>query len=278
MSLGGPLVAPLVVAAVLLAAAAVAVLVPDGAGGALPRRDRARSGPVSRVPPLVGVAVVALAGVTVASGALAPRRVALLLVVLGGVLVATRLAAGRRRRREAVATRARVLEACEELRAELVAGRTPGQALARAAAEWPPLGPVAETDRLGGDVPAALRTAARRPGAEDLVPVAAAWHVAHRTGSGLADALGRVSQDLTAQRSLRRVVEGELASARATARLVAGLPVLSLLMGTGAGGDPWGFLLDSVAGLACLALGAALGALGLAWIEAIAAGVERTGP
>ncbi len=270
--------APLVVA-VLLAAAAVAVLVPGAAGGVAAPRDRSEAG--ARVVRLTAVAAVAAgaAGVgAVGSGALAPRRLALLLVVLGVALAAVRLAAGRRQRREAAATRGRVLEACEELRAELVAGRTTGHALARAAAEWAPLGPVAETDRLGGDVPAALRAAARRPGAGDLVPVAAAWHVAHRTGTGLADALGRVAADLVAQRSLRRVVEGELASARATARLVAGLPLLSLLMGTGAGGDPWAFLLDSPAGLACLALGAALGGLGLAWIEAIAAGVERTGP
>ncbi|VXC25510.1 type II secretion system F family protein [Nocardioides sp. AX2bis] len=269
---------PALVATVLLAAAAATVLVPGGGGGVAARPDRARPGGGARAARLAAVGAVGVAAGAVGSGSLPPRRLALLLVLLGAALAAARLTAGRRRRREAATTRGRVLEACEELRAELVAGRTTGQALARAAAEWAPLGPVAETDRLGGDVPAALRTAARRPGAEDLVPVAAAWHVAHRTGSGLADALGRVAEDLTAQRSLRRVVEGELASARATARLVAGLPLLSLLMGTGAGGDPWGFLLDSPAGLVCLALGVALGGLGLAWIEAIAAGVERTGP
>lgn len=262
------------VPAVVLAAAAAALLL----GGST------RTGTVpaawSRSPGTVGVLSLAVllavtAGGALASGALAPRRLTLLLVVVGASLLGARLVAGRRRRREVTRTRGRVLEACEELRAELVAGRTPGQALARAASEWPPLAPVAETDRLGGDVAGALRAAARRPGAEDLVPVAAAWHVAHRTGSGLAEALGRVAQDLTTQRSLRRVVQGELASARATARLVAGLPLLSLLMGTGAGGDPWGFLLDSTAGLVCLALGTALGGSGLAWIESIAAGVDR---
>ncbi len=256
--------------AALVAALAAALLVgprqssPPGVAGGHRRAPVVLLGPAAGGLVLLG-----------AAGVLPGRRLVLLVVgvaALGGAAV---LAGRRRERRLRQETAARVLEACADLRAELLAGRTPGEALRRAAQAWPALGPVAETDRLGGDVPAALRAVAGTPGAADLHHLAAAWHVAHRSGSGLAGTLGRVAQDLVAQRSLRRVVEGELASARATARLVAALPVVALLMGSGAGGDPVAFLLDTPAGLACLAGGLTLVLLGLGWIEAVAAGVER---
>ena len=253
--------------AAVAAALAVLLLVPPAPAVRDERPWRGRWGP----------AVLVLALVAGAAGTLLAGR----LVVLALLTVAVGAAAGsllraRRARLTARATARRVLELCEHLSSDLGAGQPPGAVLARAAAEWPAVAPVAAAYRMGSDVPAAWRELARTPGAEDLRVVAAAWQLTHRAGAGLADAVDRVARGLRAAQSTRRVVDGELASARATARLGAGRPLLALAMGSGAGGDPWGFLLGRPAGLVCLAAGLALGLGGLGWIEAIARGVERS--
>lgn len=205
-----------------------------------------------------------------------PGRLVPVLLVTAGGGAGLALWRRRRRRRAAHLVAERVREACEQLAAELGAGLTPGDALTQAARAWPVLAPAAEAHRMGADVPQALRHASDGDGAGDLRLLAAAWQVTHRTGQGLAASVGRVAGDLAAARQTRRVVEGELASARATARLVAGLPVLAWLMGSGAGGDPIGFLLGSPLGWACLAAGGVFGVAGLWWIESIARDVDQT--
>ncbi len=175
------------------------------------------------------------------------------------------------RRRRRAADQSAVLEVCDLLAAELAAGQPPGAALAVAAQRWPPLRPVVDAHHLGADVPGELRRlATSRPGAGDLVWVAGAWQVAHRSGHGLAAALERTAAGLRARRRTRRLVHSELASARATARLVACLPLVVLLMGSGAGSDPWSFLLGTPVGWVCLLAGLALIAVGLWWIERLA--------
>lgn len=207
----------------------------------------------------------------------------LLLVVPPAVVVAVvvvgaggqRLWALRRARRGAARTAAGVLEAVELVAAEVSAGAPPATALRHAVDAWPPLDAAASTAALGGEVPTVLRGLAREPGAERLRVVAAAWEVAHRSGGGLAEALTRVGEGLRDDRSTARVVEGELASARATARLVAALPAFALLVSSTTGGGAWTFVTSQPLGWACLVGGLLLGLAGLTWIERIAAGVHR---
>ena len=253
----------------LLAAAAVGLLlrgpsVPAGAGS--PRLWSRRR-----------VVVVPVVLSAVVAWALVDRAEQMVLVVLAALATAAvaRMVERRRSDLEAAAVRARVVELCDGLQAELAAGQTAPVAVRRAAGDWPALEPVARVAETGGDVAAELRALSAGPGAGDLRVVAAAWQVAHRTGHGLGDTVARVAQELRAGEQTRRVVAGELASARATARLVACLPVAALLMGSGAGSDPWSFLLGSPAGLTCLAGGLVCGLAGLAWIEAIARDVDR---
>lgn len=251
-----------VLAAVLFAAAAWSLI--PGTPRILPRRERA-SGLLLTVSGPAGLAVVGLPVTWVALGA----------VLATTVLVARALVVRLRRRvaRDLAATE--VLEACELVAAELAAGSPPERALVRASEVCVALGGAVAASRLGGDVATAMRRAAVAPGSEDLRVVAAAWHVAHRSGQGLGTTVERVVARLRAQRRTARVVEAELASARATARLVAVLPGAAWVMGSGAGGHPVSFLLGRPLGLACLAGGLALTLAGLWWIEVIADGVRR---
>ena len=226
---------------------------------------RRRLGPVLLVAGAVGAVVVVAEGETLAAG----------LVLTGAAAGAWRLVTRARARRAAQATADRVVEACEALAGELRAGQTPLRALRHCVEVWPPLAEAAAAGDLGSDVPGALRRLARLPGAAGMREVADAWQVSHRSGGTMAPALGRVAESARRRRATERLVASELASAQATARLVAVLPLVVLGMGSGLGGDPWGFLLTSGPGIACLGAGLGLAYCGLSWIERIAVGAGR---
>ena len=185
-----------------------------------------------------------------------------------------RLFARVRARRSGVRRRTAVIELCDGLAAELHAGVPVQQALEHACRGDPEWSPVVVTARVGGDVVGALREAASRPGAGGLVAVAAAWEVSARSGAALAVVLDRIGVGLRDEEEARAEVAASLAPARATAKLLAGLPVFGLALGMSMGARPLDFLLGSGLGLVCLAGGLLLAGLGVVWVERLVDAVE----
>ncbi|WAZ23145.1 type II secretion system F family protein [Streptomyces cinnabarinus] len=171
-----------------------------------------------------------------------------------------------------------VIALCAALAGEVRAGRQPGEALLRAARDSGGLGEAQATvlaaARFGGEVPGALAAAARQPGAEGLLGLAACWRVAVDQGAGLAAGLDRLEAALRAERDQRQDLRAQLAGARSTALMLAGLPVLGLLLGAVMGADPLRVLLHSGAGFGCLLAGGVLEGLGVWWALRIVRGAE----
>jgi len=108
--------------------------------------------------------------------------------------------------------------------------------------------------------------------ADALARIAAATTLSTRTGCSLAAVAGAVEDDLRARARHRAELRAATAGPRASAVVLAGLPVLGLLMGSGVGADPWRVLTTTAAGQALLVGGVALEAAGLAWSHRL---VER---
>jgi tight adherence protein B len=171
---------------------------------------------------------------------------------------------------------AEVIALCSALAGELRTGRQPAAALLVAARDSDGLGravaAVLAAARFGGDVPDALRTAAREPGADGLSGLAACWSVAVDSGAGLAAGVERLEEALRSERDQREDLRAQMAGARSTAVLLAVLPVLGILLGTALGADPLYVLLHTPAGLACLLAGGLLEAAGVWWAMRIVRG------
>ena len=264
----------MLVVAVVLAAMTGMLAVPGP-----PPRLRLSSLPVQgRLTPArsrAAVVVVVAATAAVGSTLLAGTQVVLALIAITSAWAVGGMLRRRRETRAAECRAGEVLALSEAMAADLAAGQPPLTVLERAAEEWPEFAPAAVAARMGADVPTVLRGLARRPGGQQLETVAATWQVAHHTGAGLAGALSRAAETMRTERRTTRLVATELAAARATARLLALLPVGVLLLGAGVGGDPVGFLTGSPVGVGILAAGLALCFLGLRWLEHIADSVLR---
>ena len=196
-----------------------------------------------------------------------------MLVALTGAVAAVVIA--ERRRGAARSDRARRAAALDEavtaIAVDLRSGGTPAAALQAAARASPELfADAADAAGWGADPTPALRQSADLPGAEPLHDVASAWQVAEHTGCSLADVLDRLRSSVHAGLATGREVAETLAPARATARVLAVLPLAGVGVGAAIGVDVAALLLGTSWGQACLALAVALVALGLWAVELIA--------
>lgn len=219
--------------------------------------------------------LLSISSVGVAAATLEGRTLALAFIGGGCLIGVVQQWRQARRARDRERRRALAVELAEALASELRAGQPVQTSLERCQQIWPAFQPVVAAARLGADVPSALRRLATRPGAEGFREVASAWQVSERSGAALSGVLLQVAESARARQAAAQLVRAELASAQATGRLVAVLPLATLAMSSGIGASPWAFLLGQPLGLVCLASGAALVFAGLWWIDRIAAAVTR---
>lgn len=187
--------------------------------------------------------------------------------------VKTRVQALRARRTLRHRRRMSVIELCDAMAAELAAGRTPDEAFTAATTV---LDPDVSKELLNAPHPPFdhLAELATRPGAEGLRLLAACWQVGAERGGALATVLDGLATALRDEEAQRQEVAVQLAAPRATARVLAFLPLLGLAMAAVLGAHPLSFLCGTIPGLACLITGTALNLTGLYWTRRLAKSAE----
>ena len=252
----------------LLSAALAVLLWPDRRAAGYRRAIRLTAARTA-APRTKHLPVVLLAVLT-AVGAAAAVSTPLVALLAGAVALAGarswEAAARIRAREERLAGLAEGLGA---LAAELRSGRSLDAATSAAVA-------ACGNPDSGDDLARAVRTpgAASLPRhlAEDGDPLAAATDrlsaavlLSSRTGCSLADVVTAVDGDLRARQGHRQELRAAVAAPRASAMLLAGLPLVGLAMGSGVGADPWHVLTGTGTGQMLLTTGVALELAGVAW-------------
>jgi tight adherence protein B len=240
-----------------------------------PRRRLAPATPTRRRVRLPGARWIACVTgcVAVAAAVMLP----LTTVLAGAVLGATAMLRDRRRRRSRRATcESQTLEtALDVLVGELRVGSHPVRAFHAAADETDgtvaaSLRAVAARARLGADVTAGLRTAAQSsalPAHWDRLAVC--WQLASDQGLAIATLMRAAQRDIAERQRFSARVASGMAGARATAVILAGLPVLGVLLGQLIGARPLSFLLSGHVGGWLLVVGSMLACGGLLWSDRI---------
>jgi tight adherence protein B len=90
----------------------------------------------------------------------------------------------------------------------------------------------------------------------------------------LAQVLDRLAAGLRSDDEARAEVTAALGPPRATAKMLAVLPVFGLVLGSSMGARPIDFLLHTGPGLGCLLGGVCLALLGVSWVERLATAAE----
>ena len=223
-------------------------------------------------PVLTSAALCAMAAFVISSPVRrrAPRRTSIL------TTVAQQVRALPRRRRRRAESRSAAIELVAAFAAELRAGQPVRQAFARAQRSNPTevAAHAVAVAELGGDVPRVLHDESIRHELPILRSLAALWRVAEGSGAGLAEAADRLAIAEAAAQQARAEVAAQLAGPRATAKVLAGLPVVGVVLGSGLGASPVSWLVGSVWGLLVLVAGVALEVLGLWWIARLTKSVE----
>jgi tight adherence protein B len=166
------------------------------------------------------------------------------------------------------------------LAAELRAGATPSQAFIASggiasggsSSVWPHTHAAALHH---GDIAAALLADSQEaPQLSPLRQLNACLRVGIHSGSGLATSVSRLAQSLREAQETRYQLEAELAGPRATARMLAFLPVVGIGLGYLMGAQPLTWLISSPLGWVTLVTGIGLTTLGVWWTSVIATRVE----
>ncbi len=177
---------------------------------------------------------------------------------------------GRRRDDAEAVEQARLLAALEIMIAELRVGAHPAHACRQAAddggggATAEMLQMMAGRAALGGDVSGGI-TAAGGPERESWHRVAVAWRTAEQYGLPMAELLISVRADLLARSRFTARTRAALAGAKATALVLAFLPLLGIGLGQAMGAAPLTVLLGGGLGGILLVTGVALVCGGLLW-------------
>lgn len=157
---------------------------------------------------------------------------------------------------------------------ELRAGAHPAAAAEGAAMDTPApadevLKAAAATARSGGDVERTLQDLRQPLLGPAVDQLARAWRVSAKHGVALADVLDATRRDLDQRAAFARQVHARMAGPRASAAVLAGLPVFGVLLGELSGARPTQILLGTTAGQVLLVLGAMFLAAGLWWTKRI---------